>query len=39
MVEFIPVAIVPRYRGRWMCYLPTEVVVPPVVPWVSFFDK
>ena len=34
MVKLIPVAIVPCYCGRGMHYLPTEVVVPPVVPWI-----
>ena len=35
MVEFIPLAIAPHYWCRRVCYLPTEVVVPSMVPCIS----
>ena len=39
MVKLVPVAVVPCYSGRQVHYLPTEVVVPPIVPWVSCVNK
>ena len=39
MVEFVPMAVVPRYCSGWVHYLPTEVSVSSVVPWVSFTDE
>jgi len=39
MVEFIPIALAPRYCGGQVCYLPTEISVSLVVPWVSFTNK
>ena len=38
MVEFVPLAITPHYCSSGMCYLPTEVVVSPVVPWIGHID-
>ena len=35
MVKLIPVAIAPHYSGGWVCYLPTKVMVPPMVPQIS----
>jgi len=39
MVKLIPVAITPHYGSRCVHYLPTEVVIPPVIPWISCVDK
>ena len=39
MVKLVPITVAPHYCGRWVCYLPTEVAVPLVVPWISFSDE
>jgi len=38
MVEFVPLTVAPCYCCWWVCYLPTEVVIPPLVPWVGCVD-
>ncbi len=38
MVKLVPVAVAPRYSGGGVCYLPTKVMVPPVVPRISCVD-
>ncbi len=38
MVEFVPLVVAPHYWCQRVCYLPAEVMIPPIVSRVTCFD-